>query len=267
MKSIQGIELSDVNAVYDGWQRETYELIMGRQIHVGGLKSSRELADLAGIEAGHRGVDLCCGSGASMRWLVRSRGVRSMIGVDATKTQVANGRAALEGTGLGESIRFVEADACHTGIPDAEADFIWSEDAWCYVIDKEKILAEAVRIVRPGGTIAFTDWIEGPTGLADAEAEAIMRQMTIPSFLTLDGYRRMLEAQGCEVVHAEDTGFFAPAFADYAHMLDMHFGFDALEILEFNEVALRASQAQLAFMAEIASAGKLTQGRFIARKP
>jgi SAM-dependent methyltransferase len=31
----------------------------------------------------------------------------------------------------------------------------WSEDAWCYVADKPKLIAEAVRMVRPGGVIAF----------------------------------------------------------------------------------------------------------------
>ena len=30
--------------------------------------------------------------------------------------------------------------------------------------DKKRLIAEAARLVKPGGTIAFTDWVEGPAG-------------------------------------------------------------------------------------------------------
>ena len=59
---------------------------------------------------------------------------------------------------------FVLADVCASGLPAATADFVWGEDAWCYVVDKPRLVAEAARLVKPGGTIAFTDWVEGPAG-------------------------------------------------------------------------------------------------------
>ncbi len=67
MKSIAGIDLSDVNAVYDGPEGDLWELLMGQQLHIGGLKSSMELAERVGIGADQRGIDLCCCSGAGMR--------------------------------------------------------------------------------------------------------------------------------------------------------------------------------------------------------
>ncbi len=94
MKTTEKIGLSDVNAVYDGAEGDLWELLMGQQIHIGGFKASMDLAERAGIGAGQRGVDLCCCSGAGMRFLVRFRGVASMIGVDATKTVVGAGGLA-----------------------------------------------------------------------------------------------------------------------------------------------------------------------------
>ncbi len=55
MKSIRGIELADVNALYEGWQGRIFELLMGQPIQVGGFRSSVELADLAGIATGEPG--------------------------------------------------------------------------------------------------------------------------------------------------------------------------------------------------------------------
>ena len=58
---------------------------------------------------------------------------------------------------------------------DNTFDVVWGEDAWCYVDDKEKVIAEAMRVLKPGGTLAFTDWIEGPAGLTDEEAMKALR--------------------------------------------------------------------------------------------
>jgi SAM-dependent methyltransferase len=265
MKSIAGVDLASVSALYEGWQGRIFELLMGQQIHVGGFASSMELADLAGIAAGSRGVELCCGTGASMRSLVRFRGVASMIGVEAGAAPVERGRRACEREGLAERIRFVLADACASGLPGGEADFVWGEDAWCYVVDKERLVAEAARIVRRGGTIAFTDWVEGPAGLSDGEAEQLLRLMTFPSLEDVGGYRRLLERQGCDVLRAEDTGRLAPGFEHYARMLSDQLAFDALEILGFDLGLLRAVEGQLGFVTELGRARKIVQARFVAR--
>ena len=63
MKSIDGIGLSEVQAVYNGAEGQLWELIMGEQIHLGGFASSMDLAEKAGIKAGTSGVNLCCCSG------------------------------------------------------------------------------------------------------------------------------------------------------------------------------------------------------------
>jgi ubiquinone/menaquinone biosynthesis C-methylase UbiE len=161
MEALPGISLVDVQAVYDGPEGDLWELVTGEQIHIGGLASSLELADHAAIEAGSRGVDLCCCNGAGMRFLVRFRNVEHMTGVDATERVVTRGRERTEREGLSAQIGFVVSEATQTGLPDAAADFVWGEDAWCYVEDKRGLIAEAVRLVHPGGTLAFTDWLAG----------------------------------------------------------------------------------------------------------
>ena len=266
MKSTEGIGLADVNAVYDGAEGDLWELIMGQQIHIGGFQSSLDLAERAGIGAGQSGVDLCCCNGAGMRFLVRFRDVASMTGVDATTTVVERGRARCREEGLADRVRFVQADACATGLPDAEADFVWGEDAWCYVTDKSALVAEAARICKPGGVIAFTDWVEGPAGLAAAEAERFMRFMKFANVQDIDGYRALLEESGCKVAEAADTGRFAPYVDLYIKMSEMQLTWDVLKILGFDLEVLGGLAGELHFMQELADAGKLAQGRFIARK-
>jgi len=266
MKSIASVKLADVKAVYDGPEGNLWELLMGEQIHIGGFKSSMELAERAGIGAGQRGVDLCCCNGAGMRFLVRFRDVASMTGVDATATVVERGKERCAAEGLADRIEFKLADVCASGLPGGAADFVWGEDAWCYVEDKAKLVAEAARLVKPGGTIAFTDWVEGPTGLSDEEAAAFLEGMKFPSVQDIEGYRSLLEKNGCAVELAEDTGRFAPYVDLYLQMADMQLTYDALKILGFDAGQLEQVASGFNFFGELARAGKIAQGRFIARK-
>ncbi|MHC4508828.1 MAG: class I SAM-dependent methyltransferase [Planctomycetota bacterium] len=266
MKTKDNIGLKDVQAVYSGPEGQLWELIMGEQIHIGGFVSSMDLAEKAGIGAGMKGVDLCCCNGAGMRFLVRFRDVALMEGVDATEKVIEQGFGRCEQEGLSDRIEFTRADVCDSGLADASADFIWGEDAWCYVVDKEKLISEAVRIVKPGGIIAFTDWIEGRAGLSDAEAGRFLTFMKFPNVQDLEGYRNLLATNGCEVTVAEDTGRFAPYVDLYLNMLNMQLTYDALKIIAFDSALMQSMAAEMTFMQELAHAGKIAQGLFVARK-
>lgn len=266
MRKLAGIDLADVTAVYNGAEGDLWELIMGQQIHIGGLKSTLDLASRAGISEGVSGVDLCCCNGAGMRALVRLCNVASMTGVDATEAVVERGRRRTIDEGLADRVRFVLADVCESGLPSGGADFVWAEDAWCYVKDKPRLIREAARVVRSGGTVAFTDWVEGPAGLSSAEAERFLAFMKFPTLESIAGYAQLLEESECRVETADDTGRF-PGYMDlYLNMLDMQLTYDALRILGFDMAVMEQLAAEMKFLQDLAHAGKVAQGRFIARR-
>ena len=266
MKSIAGVGLAEVVSVYRGTQGDFMQLLFGQQLHIGGMKASIDLADRAGVGAGLSGSDLCCCNGAGMRFLVRCRNVGSMVGVDATEAVVERGRRMTREEGLGDRIRFIHADACQSGLPSASADFVWGEDAWCYVPDKPKLIAEATRIVRPGGVIAFTDWVEGPEGLNDSEAERFLGMMTFANVEDITGYVSLLSESGCDVRVAEDTRRFASHFELYLKMIEMQLTYDVLRTLAFRTDLLQTLTDGFRFLGELSRAGKITQARFVARR-
>jgi SAM-dependent methyltransferase len=225
-----------------------------------------DLAKRAGIGAGMLGIDLCCCSGAGMRFLVKFCNVAAMRGVDATIKVVERGRQRCQAAGLDQKIKFTLADVCANGLPSASADFIWGEDAWCYVVDKPALIAAAARLVKPGGTIAFTDWVEGAAGLDDRQAERFLRFMKFPNIQDLSGYRQLLADNGCEVVLAEHTGRFAPYVDLYLNMLNMQLTYDALKIIGFDTDLMGAMAAEMQFMQQLAHEGRIEQGLIVARK-
>ncbi|MBX7256247.1 MAG: class I SAM-dependent methyltransferase [Candidatus Hydrogenedentes bacterium] len=266
VKTLSAVRLEDVQAVYGGAEGTLWELLMGEQIHIGGFESSLDLAQNAGIAPGMHGVDLCCCTGAGMRFLCRVCGVDHMTGVDATERVVTLGRSRCEAEGLADRIDFVPGLATDTGLQEGKFDFVWGEDAWCYVEDKQALVAEAARLVRPGGVVAFTDWIEGEAGLSQEESERFLSFMKFPSLWDRETYLEALEASGCIPQIAADTGRFGPFAQLYSTLLSSQFRLDALKIIGFDETVMRAIEGEMAFVVELAQAGKIAQGLFVARK-
>ncbi len=266
MKSAPQIHLADVQAVYSGPEGRLWELLMGEQIHIGGMQSSMQLAECAGIGEGQTGVDLCCASGAGMRFLVRFRKVARMKGVDATRAMLELGRRRSVEEGLADRISFVEANACSTGLPAEAFDFVWGEDAWCYVEDKPKLIAEAARLVRRGGTVAFTDWMEGPGGLSPAESERYLGFMKFPNVLTPEEYGTLLETHGCRLRLKADTGRFANYVPLYLDVIEKQLTYDALKILGFDSALAQRLLGEMRFLLGLAQQAKIVQGLVVARK-
>ncbi len=266
MKSIDNITLKQVQTVYSGPEGDLWELVMGQQIHVGGLTSSMDLAEKAHIPPDSTGVDLCCCNGAGMRFLLRFRNVAKMLGVDATEHVIQQGMQRCSDEGFADRTRFILCDVTDTGLPDADVDFVWGEDAWCYVVDKPALIREAVRLTRPGGIIAFTDWVEGPEGLTDEQAGRFLSFMKFPNIQDIDGYRSLLESSGCSVSIAQDTGRFASYCDLYIDMLTKQLTYDALRIIGFDMTLMEAMGKEMDFMRNLAHDGRIAQGVFVARK-
>ena len=267
MKKLPHITLKNVQEVYGGPEGELWELIMGEQIHVGGFKSSMQLAQNAGLKAGWHGLDCCSALGAGCRFLVKNFKV-TMVGQDATPRMLKWAKERAQKEGLAKKIEFREGDLSKSiKAKNAEFDFVWGEDTWCYLVDKDKLIEEAARVLKPGGTIAFTDWIEGPKGLSDAEAERINTFMKFPFMESQKGYEELLKKKGFKVVESADL---TPEFANYVDfyikMLTDQLTYDALRIIGDNLELFKAMGGEMAYMAEKSHEGKMGRGRFIARK-
>jgi hypothetical protein len=114
--------------------------------------------------------------------------------------------------------------------------------------------------------IAFTDWVEGPAGLTDSEAQRFLGLMMFANVEDIAGYAKLLSGSGCEVRAAEDTGRFTRHVDLYLDMLELQLRYDALRIVGFNTDLLDALIAGFRFIGEMARAGKIAQARFIARR-
>lgn len=256
--------VSEVRAVYDGWEGRLWELLMGEQIHIGGHQQSMLMAQQAGITAGSKVLDLCSGIGGGLRFLVKNFKVQGH-GLEATDQMIATAQQRTEVEGMADQIEYRQGDVVENPWEDDTFDFIWGEDAWCYVSDRATLLKEAARVLKPGGVIAFSDWMTGPNGLSDAEAKRIHDFMTFPHTESLDSYQQLLTQAGFTVRIAEDVcEHFAECIELYLKMMTLQHTYDVMKILGENQALFDTICAEFQFMLDMARQGKFGRGRIVA---
>ncbi len=97
-----------------------------------------------------RAIDLGCGTGLGAGAFAKE--VDHFIGVDLSPGMIEVAR----GTGLYAELEIADMVEGLRTKPDASANLILAADAMCYVRDIAPVLAEAKRVLAPGGTFTFT---------------------------------------------------------------------------------------------------------------
>ena len=118
------------------------------------LTQLRSLTESLSVTTGEVLVDLACGAGGPGLWAAKETGAR-LVGIDLTPMAAKRATERAGALGMSERATFTQGTFEATGLESASADAAMSVDALQYVPDKSKALAEAARLLRPGGHFAF----------------------------------------------------------------------------------------------------------------
>ncbi|HEX3343463.1 MAG TPA: methyltransferase domain-containing protein [Polyangiaceae bacterium] len=126
---------------------ETYDRLSDSQFDGG-----KRLVERLGLEAGDRVLDVGCGTGRLARWIAEKVGPTGrVLGVDPLPERIAIARARAPG------LTFEVAQAEDLGAFAAESfDAVCMSAVFHWIADKPRALAEARRVLRPGGKLGVT---------------------------------------------------------------------------------------------------------------
>ncbi len=228
------------------------------QDHYGGLSAVAALARRAGIASTARVLDVCAGLAGPARFLAYRFGCR-VAAVELNAGRAAGAARLTRLVGLGNRVVVARGDATNLPFADARFDACLSQEGFLHITDKAAVLAECRRVLRPGGRLAFSDWIAQPR-LGDGERRRLQEWMAATTLQTFDGYRTLLGRAGFTAVEAEDlSDEWRPILRA---RVEMYRALRADTIARFGETWYRDYQQVYGFFVALVKDGKLGGGRF-----
>ena len=180
------------------------ELIWGAgYMAPGGPGSVAKMLD--GIEtAGRRILDIGSGIGGPAIEMASRQGA-SVVGIDLEAPLVERANRDAAAAGLGDACQFRLVEPGLLPFDDAEFDIVTSAGALTQTGDKAALLAEILRVLRPGGWLSLYDWMK-----IDGEYSAEMRywfetEGLTYAMLTLEQQAALMRDSGFENVATIDA--------------------------------------------------------------
>lgn len=183
----------------------------GEDIHIGlyrnneediGEASRRTVATMAQrlspLEPMTRVVDLGAGFGGSARYLASNFNCRVTC-VNVSEEQNALNRQLNAKVGLSELIDVVHGSFEEVSQPAGAFDVAWSQDAILHSADRDAVLDEVQRLLKPEGEFIFTDPMQSEDCPTDA-LQPILDRINLETLGTINYYRDSLAEREFEEV-------------------------------------------------------------------
>ena len=187
----------------------------GEDIHIGlyeredeeiATASRRTVETMArqvpGLGAESRVLDLGAGYGGAARYLARTFGCH-VTALNLSEAENARDRAMNREAGLDPLIEVVDGNFEQVPGPDNQYDLVWSQDAILHSPNREQVIREAARVLKPGGHLLFTDPMQAddcPEGVL----QPVLDRIHLASLGSIVFYRQAAQAAGLAEVGVEN---------------------------------------------------------------
>jgi SAM-dependent methyltransferase len=193
-----------------------YDAVQAQQIPEEALKASLGCGNptaLAQLNEGETVLDL--GSGGGIDVLLSARRVGSTgkaYGLDMTDEMLALARENQRKAGV-DNVEFLKGEIEEIPLPDNSVDVIISNCVINLSADKDRVLSEAFRVLKPGGRLAVSDVVVHGEVPGEMRQNMMLWVGCIAGALQDTEYHSKLTAAGFEEVDIEPTRLYKTADA------------------------------------------------------
>ena len=175
---------------------------------------TRRILDAAEVADGRRVLDVGCGFGGTLDTVRgRNTGCR-LVGLNIDTRQMQWARRLLARTAPADAaaaapIAFVTGDGCRLPVASGSVDHLLAVECIFHFPSRKKFFAEAARVLKPGGTLALSDFLLAKGAVGNVTANVLSLGLgdwygRSASPLTSSAYERMGRGNGLAVLVDDD---------------------------------------------------------------
>ena len=163
---------------------------------------------LAKLNPGEVVLDLGSGGGVDVFLSARRVGPTGKVyGLDMTDEMLALANQNKQKAGV-ENVEFLKGEIEHIPLPDSSVDVIISNCVINLSADKDRVLREAFRVLKPGGRFAVSDVVTRGDIRPEIRQSVLLWVGCVAGALGDDEYRSKLSAAGFEQIEIEPTRIY-----------------------------------------------------------
>jgi SAM-dependent methyltransferase len=141
-------------------------------------------------------LDIGCGAGGIDIALVRDHGAAFVTGLDVEDPVLTHARSLISRAGLTDRIGLVKVAPGPFPFPPESFDVVFSKDSIVHIPDKQALMAEVFRVLKPGGWFLASDWLIGTNEISPLMAEYIAAEGLDFGMATPKRYQDAIAAAG-----------------------------------------------------------------------
>ena len=181
----------------------TADLATVDEFHIRGRKATLELAAQMKLTAASNALDIGSGLGGPARTVAETHGCH-VIGIDLTRAFCEAATAMSDWVGLSGQVEFRQGNATALPFPAQHFDAAMTIHVAMNISAKDKVYAEARRVLKPGGIFAVYDVLQGEGGEV-LYPVPWAREPSISHLATPDQMRSLLADAGFKLLHVQDS--------------------------------------------------------------
>lgn len=219
--------VEDARNYYDSDDADTfyYSVWGGVDLHVGMYNTPTEsirdasrrtvdtmISKLKSVNADSQAIDLGGAYGGSARVVAEKFGCH-VTSLNLSPVQNERARQQNAEHGMADQITVVEGDFENIAYDDNSFDLVWSQDSFLHSGNREAVVSEIKRILKPGGEAIFTDPMQSENASLES-LQPVLDRIQLETMGSPEFYQKEAAKHGLELVEWDD----------YTSHLPLHYG-------------------------------------------
>lgn len=154
------------------------------------------------LDADKKVLDMGAGYGGVARYLAKTYGCQ-VVALNLSERENERDRKMNQEQGLDHLIEVWDGSFESVEADDASFDVVWSQDSILHSSERDQVIAEAARVLKPGGELIMTDPMQ-VDDCPEGVLQPVYDRIHLPSLGSIEFYRETAKQNGLEELEVEE---------------------------------------------------------------